>query len=335
MIRRAFCLHLSAAIADPGSRASRDGTIRVRILRTIATPQKSLTRAVLTPDCTELYVAGEDHAITVIQTVLHKVSHVLRMGHYVNIVTGAPDGSAVYAAGEGLSVISTATKAVCRLADIAIRDALATPTGVYIAAEDAGLLLWDDRAGKMRQIDPNKAPVALTVTPDRRFLYVNYESGGPGGRFGHDAIARFDAHTGAFLESITGLANVGSYMTVAPDGKRLWASGLDACSSRMYDHAGCPMVPAGIVNVIDTASRRLLASIGLPGPYHPFRLDYLGDGCTVVLSGDGMRFVDAHTFQVTRVESQIRTRALALLPGRKRGYATIARSNQVALLAFV
>jgi DNA-binding beta-propeller fold protein YncE len=174
--------------------------------------------------------------------------------------------------------------------------------------------------------------MALALTPDDRLLYVNYQHSGPGGRLGHDAIGKFDAKTGAFLGSITGLANVGAALAVSPDGQALWANGLDACMSRAYDHVGCPAVPAGIVNVINTRTDKLVHSIAWLGPVHPLSIEHSPDARIVAVSGESPRFYDSGTYEIVAALPAVFTRALVFDPDGRRAYTSLQRNNQVAVL---
>ena len=65
------------------------------------------------------------------------------------------------------------------------------------------------------------------MTPDGKYLYVNYQCLGPGGATGTDAIGKFDGATGAFLRGITGFPNVGAKITVTPDSRFIWGVGFE------------------------------------------------------------------------------------------------------------
>src|SRR2546425_13116661 len=121
---------------------------------------------------------------------------------------------------------------------------------LYLAMGPSGLRVVDTESNKVSTLRTEGYPMGLALTPDGRVLYVNYQNGGPGGSWGHDAIGRFDASTGVFLGSTTGLPHVGQTIAVSPDGSQVWANGTDACYRPQYDHRGCPFVPGGIINVI-------------------------------------------------------------------------------------
>jgi hypothetical protein len=171
----------------------------------------------------------------------------------------------------------------------------------------------------------------LALTPDGKYLYVNYQGSGPGGRPGHDAIGKFDAATGRRLSAITGLANVGYSLAVSPDGRRLWADGADACDSRAYDHLGCPAVPAGILNVIDTATDHLVRSLPLVGYSFPMIVKFSHDARYVVVNTGGPRFIDAATFATITGLANLPTSAIALRRDGRRAYVAL-RQGGVAIL---
>jgi hypothetical protein len=92
---------------------------------------------------------------------------------------------------------------------------------IYVAAETAGLQVIDASSLRMTVADTTAAPVALAMSPDGKVLFVNFQSGGPGGRNGHDALARFDAHTGRRLGTMYGFPNVGGWRALAADGSQV------------------------------------------------------------------------------------------------------------------
>src|SRR5205823_6406583 len=53
----------------------------------------------------------------------------------------------------------------------------------------------------------------------------------------------------------------GNAMTITPNGTQVWANGGDACIASAYDHAGCPVVPAGVVNVLRTADNAVIQTL--------------------------------------------------------------------------
>ena len=75
-----------------------------------------------------------------------------------------------------------------------------------------------------------------------------------------DAVVVYDLATRKEIGTAQGPPQVGSTLSVSPDGAFLWVNAHDACSAPAYDHAGCPSVPAALVNVYDTATLRPVRS---------------------------------------------------------------------------
>ena len=167
----------------------------------------------------------------------------------------------------GVSIVDLATKTALRMDCGLIWDLLLTHDShrLYITSQQHGIYVLDTETRKLTLLSPVLIPIGLALTPDERALYVSYQGAGPGGSPGHDPIAQLDPLTGRIVHSITGLANVGMYLTIAAGGKRLWATGADACSSIQYDHVGCPAVPAGLIHVLNLPQGSTAASLAWIG----------------------------------------------------------------------
>jgi DNA-binding beta-propeller fold protein YncE len=213
----------------------------------------------------------------------------------------SPDSSKVFVGQQtaNVSVINTATKAVSTIVTGGpVRDLTITPDGstVYLAMEFSGLRKIDTASNGVSAVSSIVCPEAVAVTPDGARLYVNYQCGGPGGSAGHDAIGIFDAASGAFLGSITGLPNVGAAIAISPDGTQLWANGYDACSSPAYDHVGCPFVGSGVVNIVDTGTNTRIGSIGSLG-FGPGFITFTSDSSLAIVdSGPSLMLFETLTF---------------------------------------
>jgi YVTN family beta-propeller protein len=238
--------------------------------QTIAVGSSPLT-AVITPNGLEVYVSNYgSNTVSVISTKTDTVVAIVPVGFGPDALAVSPDGSFVYVGQHGgdVSVINTATKVVSTIsAGTPVRDLALTPDGskLYLAMEFSGLKKVDTSTNSVAQVSSITCPEGVAVTPDGKYLYVNYQCFGPGGSSGHDAIGKFDVASDALIKEIVGLPNVGSKITVSRDGKRVWASNVDACSSPSYDHVGCPVVPQGVTNVIDTATDTLIESLAAVG----------------------------------------------------------------------
>jgi hypothetical protein len=136
----------------------------------------------------------------------------------------------------------------------------------------------------------------LAITPDSRRLYVAFQSGGPGGSRGHDAIARFDVLSGRLERSIAGLPNVGCEMAISPDGRWLWQNACDACSGRTFDRVGCPAVPAGTIHVFDLRTEQLVRTLTFPG-LDPRTIHFSADSRLAVVNGRSLLIFDTRRLQ--------------------------------------
>jgi hypothetical protein len=161
----------------------------------------------------------------------------------------------------------------------------------------AGVYVFDTAKRKLQDkaAIPGSAqacPVDLALAEQQNELFVSYECGGPGGWAGHDSIgiycltANKTSCASAYDQTaiVSGMPNVGGPLSVSPDESYLWAYGDDACSSRAYDHKGCPTYdptntdpskyqPTRIVNVVDTDSliaRTYAFPLGDDGKYVSF-----------------------------------------------------------------
>lgn len=296
------------------------------------------SRAIVTPNGLEVYVTNNtDNSVSVINTTTNLVTHTVGVGSSPDALAVTPDGSKVYVGNNGgsVSVIDTTTKAVTTIFPGGpVRDLAITPDGskVYMALEFAGLKRIDTATNAVSTVSGSVCPEGVAVTPDGQFLYVNYQCGGPGGSGGHDAVGRFNAATGAFLGSITGLPNVGNRITISPDGSQAWENGGDACISGGYDHVGCPAVPAGVVNAISTSSNSLLQSIGFPG-FAPGITSFFPDSHFAAIgSAPNLLIFSTSTFAVVDSLPIAASGSLAFTPDGKHAYAPLPGAGKVALL---
>lgn len=297
------------------------------------------SQAIVTPNGAEVYVSNNtDNIVTVISTATNTVTHSLGVGPSPDALAVSPDGSKVYVGQHGgnVSVIDTATKGVTTINTLGgpVRDLAITPDGskVYLAMEFSGLRVIDTSTNNVSSASGFVCPEGVRVTPDGSTVYVNYQCGGPGGSGGHDAVGRFNAATGAFLGSTTGLPNVGSRLTISPDGAQVWELGGDACSTSFYDHVGCPFVPAGVVNVISTATNALQQSIGFSG-FSPGLISFFPDSSRAIVSNasTSLLIFDTSTFGVVDTLSVPGSGSVAFAPNG-RAYAPLPQQNKVAIL---
>ena len=305
---------------------------------TFVTVGAAPSHAIITPNGAEVYVSNNgDNTVSVISTTTNTVTHTVPVGSSPDALAVAPDGLKVYVGqhGGGVSVIDTATKNVTSINTLGgpVRDLAITPNGskVYLAMESAGLRVIDTATNNVTNVSGFVCPEGVRVTPDGVTVYVNYQCGGPGGSGGHDAVGRFDAATGAFLGSTTGLPNVGSRLTISPDGAQVWENGGDACISPFYDHAGCPFVPAGVVNVLSTATNTLQQSIGFDG-FSPGLISFFPDSSRAVIgSSPSLLIFDTTTFSIVDTLAVPGSGSVAFAPDGQ-AYAPVPGQNQVAIL---
>ncbi|MCA1636423.1 MAG: HYR domain-containing protein [Acidobacteria bacterium] len=297
------------------------------------------SRAVLTPNGAEVYVSNNSsNTVSVINTASDLVTHTVPVGSSPDSMAVSPDGLRVYVGqhGGGVSVINTATKAVTPINTLGgpVRDLAITPDGtkVYLAMEFAGLKKIDTATNAVSVVSGFACPEGVGVTPDGSTVYVNYQCGGPGGSGGHDAVGRFNAVTGAFLGSITGLPNVGNRLTISPNGAQVWENGGDACISPFYNHVGCPFVPSGVLNVIKTSNNTLQQSLGFSG-FSPGITSFLPDSShALVGNGANLSLFDTSTFALVQNIPMPASGSVAFAPGGK-AYAPLPSQNTVAVLS--
>jgi YVTN family beta-propeller protein len=138
-------------------------------------------------------------------------------------------------------------------------------------------------------VSKEHCPKAVVFTPDGQRAYVNYQCRPRGVPKGHDPIMVYDALTDSEVpltiithsKDRTRIANVGGPLAIAPNGRRLWAAGNDACARRDYAEEGkdvsegCPPITPeettasytgrGIINIIDTDENKVIYPLSFLG----------------------------------------------------------------------
>jgi hypothetical protein len=266
-----------------------------------------------------------------------RVLHVLRfpqVGALRSLSLTHDDRELVVGHDRGISIIATATLIAEHVEGPGAWSAVATldGTAMYWAAVHSGLYRLNRRTRRVEQVHAAPAPSYLALTPDGKLLYVNYRAGGPGGRPGHDTIGVFDAASGALQTTVNGLANVGGYSVVTPDGRALWASALDACSMARYDHVACPIVPGELINVIETRDHRPQGILALPASTHVAHISFVSEALAIVSGGPGIRFVDTRTLRTRASLPLLRAGACVPDPKRQRAYATLINDSAVGII---
>lgn len=259
----------------------------------------------LTKQDKELYVAGYESGVVVVDTETLRPSHTFDVRH-VTALAKSRDERHVYAgtnAGD-IVAIDADTRTLTRVATGArIRDLALSADGrtLYVAGLYSGLLAIDTATRAVRRLSGLPCPVGLAHATVAPRLYVNYQCSGPGGRAGHDAVDVVDTASETSLGAIVGLPNVGSAIAVSPDDSQIWADGADACTTR-YDRHGCPAPGFGVVNVLRASDRRLIRS--LPFGTLPFnsasRIAFTPDGSRVaVMNPQEFQVFNAATLAAT------------------------------------
>ncbi len=183
-------------------------------------------------------------------------------------------------------VLDTATDRVVEL----IR-ASAPVFGIAVTPDEKKLFLALGRQGinrinlktrETRTLSAQASPFYLAIDPVLRRLYVSYQGGGPGGRWGHDAVEIYDFDSEQIVGSITDLPMVGGLPVVSPRGDVIVLDGLDACSSTSYDHVGCPVVPSHVFHLWDASRWR----VSYPLPPGAQVAAFLPHGTRILLASD-------------------------------------------------
>lgn len=177
------------------------------------------------------------------------------------------------------------------------RDVAVTPDGrsAYFALGYAGLVRLDIPTGTTERMPAVGCP--FHVTTDRTRLYVSCQCQGPGGTPGHDAVVVYDLATRKEIGTAQGPPQVGSTLSVSPDGAFLWVNAHDACSAAAYDHVGCPRVPAALVNIYNTATLAAVRSVAV-GLDDAGEVGVLPGGRRAYLSGLGLRVIETRNFAI-------------------------------------
>ena len=292
----------------------------------------------LSPDERELYVAQDDNnSVAVLNTGSRKLIRTIHVAHVPGSLAISPDGKRVYVgqwAGQSegqLSVIDTGsgTATLVHVGGPVLGSALTSDgTTLYMAMCRAGLRKMDTRTGVVKILYRQFCPWCVALSPDENSLWVNFQGGGPNGRWGHDSIAKFDTATGKLIGTITGLPNVGAAIIVSRDGKTVWADGFDACWSPAYDHLGCPAVPASVVNVIDAATMKLIRTL----PKAPSgTIAFSADQRWAALTGTHVSLIDTRDFHlVATIPGQFFD--MAFSSRRDYVYATSREAPEVVIM---
>jgi YVTN family beta-propeller protein len=227
---------------------------------------------VLSGDQRELYVTEhDDNSVAVIDIAAKRVAARIPVGATPNQALLSPDGKRVYIATDGgqLAAIDTQEKKLIPILNSGepIISFALSPDGkyAYLALGFQGLGKVDLASASMKIVSTTVYVQALAFAEDGRTLVVSYQAGGPGGTSGHDAIGYFDSSTDRLVGVSKGFPNVGDDLSLFSTGTQMWEIGADACDGPQYDHVGCPAIPAGLINILDTRRQALVRRIGVRG----------------------------------------------------------------------
>ncbi len=295
------------------------------------------SRVVRSPDGRELFVSNaSEGSVSVIDVALRREVARIGVGDTPDALAISPDGLRLYVGHHGgyVSVIDIPNRLIITRPGVGppVRDIALTPDGkwLYLATEFGGLRRMDTATYGLAVIHGSVCPEGVAVTPDGKFLYVNYQCGGPGGSGGHDAVGVFDAATGAYLTSITGLPNVGGPISVSPDGMQVWEYGADACSAPFYDHAGCSLVPGAVVNVLSTATNSLIRSLGFTLAEASGHTSFFPDSRHALVGGNNLKIIDTAGFGRVQTLNFPAGGSVAFIDGL--GFMPVSAHNTVYVL---
>ena len=283
-----------------------------------------------------------DPSISVIDTIRNQVEETIALGGIPLRTIASVDGTEVFLAFEkgGVEMINVVdrSRAVFETGHSEVIDLAVAADGkvLYLAMGRAGIHRLDLVEGVVRPILETPCAQGLTISPDGRYLWVNYDCDGPGGRPGHSAIAQFETATGRLARSITNLPNVGGWIQFSPDGGLLVALAGDACSHPIYDRVGCEQISGTTINVLDSQTLqkvRSLAFSGTGGPKRPFYY-FAENDLMLAQLGNALSLLHFPDFSLVASIPFRGTGSLAFTPDGTKAYAPIPSEDVVAVLWF-
>lgn len=276
-----------AVVDQPKSTAAKLARhqLEIREIGGIAMPGNP-TRAVLTPDGSELYVTLRD-SVAVVDARKRAVTAVLPLGAESTAIAALTDGSRVIVGllTRGLAIITTREKTITWIETLGpVRDLAITSDGreAFLAMDSHGLRKLNLATRNLQTFASLPGATGVALTRDDRLLYVSCRPPALGGSAGHNALAWYDARSGALVDSVNTLPYIAGDLVVSPDGRQLWAEGQDACVSTPYDHRGCPFVPGPVIHAF-TATGKLIRTFGY-NHQPPGALSFFPDGSVAGLA---------------------------------------------------
>jgi len=204
---------------------------------------------------------------------------------------------------------------------------------LYVTAIYNGLHLIDTHTRETRAIPTVRCPMNVAIVPGKDLAYVSYQCGGPGGRSGHDAVDVRVASSGAARATITGPPQVGGEIHASPDGGQIWIDGNDACTSPDYDHAGCPVVPGGVINVFRVDDNYLLGSVAIPGTTMSGGFSFVPDGSRAIVGGSTLKVIDTRSLGIAEEAPLPATGRAAFTPDGSRAYVLVPTESRLAMFS--
>jgi hypothetical protein len=266
---------------------------------------KAPSRVAISPDGSEIYALNSaDDTLTVISTLWDEPVATKEVGGRPNAIGFSADGAKAYiglgerdgSPGGRIVVFDTMRREVSKTISVAgarpcsASDLAAHPDQrkLYVGFVYCGLYKLDPENDQLSRLDSNvkslSCPEGIAFTPDGDRAYVSYQCKPEPGASGHDPIFVFDARTDRLMDAIARLSdrpgadripNVGSFLSIPPDGRWAWENGIDACARFNprnlggYDFEGCPplseperqqvenegYVGRGIINIINLQTK--------------------------------------------------------------------------------
>jgi hypothetical protein len=182
-----------------------------------------------------------------------------------------------------------------------IRDAYLAPDDrhIWLTLAQAGLKILDVETGGVETLPTVGCPMYLAAAPRSRRLFLAYQCGGPGGRWGHDAIEVIDEVRRVRIATQAGPPLVGSYLAVSPDEQHLWTDAGDACANPEYDQVGCPPGAGPVLHALRADKLDPLLTVRVPGQPFGSMPVFFRDGTRLLLVERGFKVLDRARGTVT------------------------------------
>ena len=192
-------------------------------------------------------------------------------------------------------------------------------------------------------LNPGGLPVGIQISPDGRYMFVNYQGGGPyldnmpGYTLAHDALVEFDMSDAKILAVQASLPNVGDQVTLSPSGGQIWTNGADTCSRPDYPHQGCPSVPSRVVNALavpsdPSQSLAPLRTFGFSLVESNGRISISPQGDVFVGGGIDLKRIDPRSLETVQHIPLPAAGDIAFSSDGSTAYVTVGEKNEVVVL---